>query len=142
MCFPATTSCLLKPGQCIQKQRESHTLAENTDSSIRIEYGYIHHLEIQTTVSNIYLVKRLVLEKRQQWGAINSKLRRLKSCRDFLVASRLKMSSNIYEFPNLIMNVRYSEGVSEDRGEKVEVPVDIYESADYQVNRSTQDGGT
>lgn len=48
------------------------------------------------------------------------------------------MSSNIYENPNLTMNVRYSKGAGEDRGEREERVVDIYES----INLPTQDGGT
>ncbi|XP_018538568.1 CD209 antigen-like protein E isoform X2 [Lates calcarifer] len=47
------------------------------------------------------------------------------------------MSSNIYENPNLTMNVRYSKGAGEDRGEREERVVDIYES----INLPTEDGG-
>ncbi|KAG7215516.1 hypothetical protein INR49_014683 [Caranx melampygus] len=39
------------------------------------------------------------------------------------------MSCNIYEEPNL-MDVRYSKGFPEDRGERVDRQVDIYESVD------------
>ncbi|XP_038580067.1 CD209 antigen-like protein D isoform X8 [Micropterus salmoides] len=38
------------------------------------------------------------------------------------------MSSNIYEDPNLTMNVRYCKGEREDRGQRVERLVDIYEA--------------
>ncbi|XP_044027314.1 natural killer cells antigen CD94-like isoform X2 [Siniperca chuatsi] len=55
------------------------------------------------------------------------------------------MSSNIYEDPNLNMNVRYCKGVREDGGEKVERVVDIYEGAatftDHRGDLSTHDGG-
>ncbi|XP_039677183.1 CD209 antigen-like protein A [Perca fluviatilis] len=53
------------------------------------------------------------------------------------------MSSNIYEDPNLSMNVKYSKGAREDRGERVERVIDIYESVDTSTNRCvpTQRGG-
>ncbi|XP_038580061.1 C-type lectin domain family 4 member C-like isoform X3 [Micropterus salmoides] len=54
------------------------------------------------------------------------------------------MSSNIYEDPNLTMNVRYCKGEREDRGQRVERLVDIYEGMDtftnHQVDLLTQDG--
>ncbi|XP_036948687.1 natural killer cells antigen CD94-like [Acanthopagrus latus] len=56
------------------------------------------------------------------------------------------MYSNIYEDPNLTMNVRYNKGVREDRGESLERVVDIYESvntfSDHRhVGRSKQGRG-
>ncbi|XP_028454177.1 CD209 antigen-like protein E [Perca flavescens] len=53
------------------------------------------------------------------------------------------MSSNIYEEPNLSMNVKYSKGAREDGGERVERVIDIYESLDTSTNRHvpTQRGG-
>ncbi|XP_031168898.1 natural killer cells antigen CD94-like isoform X2 [Sander lucioperca] len=53
------------------------------------------------------------------------------------------MSSNIYEDPDLTMDVKYSKGAREDRGERVERVIDIYESVDTSTNRRvpTQRGG-
>ncbi|XP_078137197.1 killer cell lectin-like receptor subfamily B member 1B allele A [Sander vitreus] len=53
------------------------------------------------------------------------------------------MSSNIYEDPNLTMDVKYSKGAREDGGESVERVIDIYESVDASTNRGvpTQRGG-
>ncbi|XP_030268407.1 NKG2-D type II integral membrane protein-like [Sparus aurata] len=56
------------------------------------------------------------------------------------------MYSNIYEDPDLTVNVRYNKGAREDRGESLERVVDIYESADTftdhrHVDRSKQGRG-
>ncbi|XP_056254917.1 CD209 antigen-like protein C isoform X1 [Seriola aureovittata] len=55
------------------------------------------------------------------------------------------MSLNIYEEPSLIMDVRYSKGIREDRGERVERLVDIYDgqntSTEHHIYLSTQDRG-
>uniref|UniRef100_A0A3B4UFJ8 C-type lectin domain family 4 member A-like n=1 Tax=Seriola dumerili TaxID=41447 RepID=A0A3B4UFJ8_SERDU len=55
------------------------------------------------------------------------------------------MSLNIYEEPSLTMDVRYSKGIREDRGERVERLVDIYDgqnnSTEHHVYLSTQDRG-
>ncbi|XP_068593003.1 CD209 antigen-like protein E isoform X2 [Cebidichthys violaceus] len=40
------------------------------------------------------------------------------------------MSSNIYEDPSLTMNVKFCKGSGEDRGQRVERLVDIYDSVD------------
>ena len=66
--------------------------------------------------------------------------------RNFLFVSSHKMYSNIYEDPNLTMNVRYNKGVREDRGASLERVVDIYESvntfSDHRhVGRSKQGRG-
>ncbi|XP_037650096.1 CD209 antigen-like protein E [Sebastes umbrosus] len=48
------------------------------------------------------------------------------------------MSSNIYEDPDLTMNVKYSKSAREDRGERVERQVDIYYSEDRDLHVSKQ----
>ncbi|XP_051245559.1 C-type lectin domain family 2 member D-like isoform X2 [Dicentrarchus labrax] len=54
------------------------------------------------------------------------------------------MSFNIYEDPNLTMNVKYSKVLRDDRGQREERVVDIYESADtsrhHRVDLPTQAG--
>ncbi|XP_049457417.1 natural killer cells antigen CD94-like isoform X2 [Epinephelus fuscoguttatus] len=51
------------------------------------------------------------------------------------------MSFNIYEDPNLNMNVRYCKGARDDGGDKVERLVDIYESVDADHPVCTRDEG-
>lgn len=81
-------------------------------------------------------------------GGVISKFksRLLKICRNVYVVWRHKMYSNIYEDPDLTVNVRYNKGAREDRGESLERVVDIYESADTftdhrHVDRSKQGRG-
>ena len=50
------------------------------------------------------------------------------------------MSSNIYDDINL--NVRYTKGAREDRGQREERLVDIYDSAGTEDRVLKQDGGT
>ncbi|XP_033493061.1 uncharacterized protein LOC117263610 isoform X2 [Epinephelus lanceolatus] len=51
------------------------------------------------------------------------------------------MSFNIYEDPNLNMNVRYCKGARDNGGDKVERLVDIYESVDADHPVCTRDEG-
>ncbi|XP_042362348.1 natural killer cells antigen CD94-like [Plectropomus leopardus] len=51
------------------------------------------------------------------------------------------MSSNIYEDPNLTMNVKYCKGAREESGDREERLVDIYQSVDSDQHVCAQDRG-